>query len=168
MVPNPDGIFNCLSIGTANRVISETAMNKRSSRSHTIFVFLVEMETSKGRKGRSKLNLVDLAGSERMTTVKEDFKEKDKQLKELKQINQSLTTLSRVILSLSKKLDTIPYRESKLTMILKQSLGGNAITSLICNISTLSVHKDSTLQTIEFAQRAKEIKCTVELNIKKS
>lgn len=102
----------------------------------------------------SKLNLVDLAGSEKLSKTGAT----GQTLKEAQKINLSLTTLGRCIKALTSKAGThIPFRESKLTKILRESLGGNAKTSLICTASMKRVHLDETISTLKFAERAKHV-----------
>eukprot|EP00825_Cyclidium_porcatum_P006882 TRINITY_DN13449_c0_g1_i2.p1 TRINITY_DN13449_c0_g1~~TRINITY_DN13449_c0_g1_i2.p1 ORF type:complete len:151 (+),score=19.92 TRINITY_DN13449_c0_g1_i2:134-586(+) len=136
-------------------------MNTKSSRSHTIFQIILESQKAnqQGIIKRAKVSLCDLAGSEKINK-KEDIM--IDHLKELKSINQSLTTLGKVIHNLShgKKLP-IPYRESKLTRILQDSLGGNTQTFIISNISPALSSIDETLSTLKFAERARHIKVCV-------
>ncbi|KAJ3367612.1 hypothetical protein HDU91_001280, partial [Kappamyces sp. JEL0680] len=139
MVSSIADVESLLDIGDRNRVIGETNMNEKSSRSHTIF----------------RMNLVDLAGSERVAlTGAEGIR-----LKEGGHINKSLLALGTVIAKLSEDRDNyhIPYRDSKLTRILQSSLGGNARTGIVCTITPASQHLDETLSTLRFANRAKNI-----------
>lgn len=111
---------------------------------------------------RGVINLVDLAGSER---VSKSFAEGEA-LEEAKKINQSLSTLGKVINSISKKSSHIPYRDSKLTRLLKESLGGNNKTTLIVNCSMHYSQLDETLSTLRFAKSAKMIQNNVKMNLK--
>ena len=105
---------------------------------------------------KSRLNLVDLAGSEKTSKTLAE----GQTLEEAKKINLSLTTLGRVISSLTETgHKIIPFRESKLTMILKESLGGNSKTTLICTASCKEINRDTTLSTLQFASKAKLIVC---------
>ncbi|KAJ3395558.1 hypothetical protein HDU92_005534 [Lobulomyces angularis] len=156
--------------GNANRQMGETKMNENSSRSHTIFKIVIESReldenTRKSVNGAvkvSQLNLVDLAGSERVgSTGAEGLR-----LREGSHINKSLLILGTVIGKLSEGGDKkhIPYRDSKLTLILKQSLGGNANTAIICNITPAASFVEETLSTLKFASRAKTIRNKPEIN----
>ncbi|KAI8814254.1 P-loop containing nucleoside triphosphate hydrolase protein [Cladochytrium replicatum] len=161
-------IDEIMSKGDRNRHVGETNMNERSSRSHTIFQMIIEshLRTDSDEESKpvkiSKLNLVDLAGSERAGhTGAEGIR-----LKEGGHINKSLLTLATVIGKLSEGGDKIhiPYRDSKLTRILQPSLGGNARTAIICNITTASSFVEETLGTLKFASRAKTIHNRPEVN----
>uniref|UniRef100_A0A915Q7B7 Kinesin motor domain-containing protein n=1 Tax=Setaria digitata TaxID=48799 RepID=A0A915Q7B7_9BILA len=141
----------------ANRVIGETALNERSSRSHVILRFIIECYdddvTSVSSSYISFLNVVDLAGSE---SAKQSGGDGDR-LKESGKINTSLLALQKVINQLSEKGHChVNFRDSKLTRLLKSSLGGNARTLIICTASPTEVMQ--TLQTLRFAVRAKKIK----------
>jgi kinesin family protein 5 len=113
---------------------------------------------------RGVINLVDLAGSER---VSKSFAEGEA-LEEAKKINQSLSTLGKVINSISKKSAHIPYRDSKLTRLLKESLGGNNKTTLIVNCSMHYSNLEETLSTLRFAKSAKMIQNNVKINLKQN
>jgi len=121
--------------GHENRAVASTAMNAVSSRSHSIFELVIESHQVTGGKScikQSKLNLVDLAGSERQAKTGAT----GQTLEEAKKINASLTALGNVINALiDSKVKFIPYRDSKLTLLLKASLGGNAKTLMICALS---------------------------------
>lgn len=147
-------------LGEKQRAIASTNMNAHSSRSHTVFTIIIEMimktdDQPQGSLRVGKLNLVDLAGSERQTktgTVGD-------RLKEAAKINLSLTSLSLVIAALTDpKASHIPYRNSKLTRILSDSLGGNSKTLLIACIGPCRSNLDETLSTLRFASTAKKIK----------
>ena len=138
-------------------------MNRESSRSHAIFTAYIRTTTVDKDNQKvvksSKLNVVDLAGSERV----KDTQAEGKRLKEACKINQSLTFLGRVINFLAeaetKKTSTyINYRESKLTHLLKDSLGGNSKTFIICTLNPNQMAIRETLSTLKFAERAKKIK----------
>ena len=153
-------------LGEKQRVIASTNMNVHSSRSHTVFTITIEMimksqDQPKGSLRIGKLNLVDLAGSERQTktgTVGD-------RLKEAAKINLSLTSLSLVIAALTDpKASHIPYRNSKLTRILSDSLGGNSKTLLIACIGPSKSNLDETLSTLRFASTAKKIKNKAVIN----
>ena len=148
-----------MNIGNRNRSVGETAMNKDSSRSHLLFMLYLESaEDSQGDEKKyvaSKLNLVDLAGSERInkTGAQGD------RLQEAKNINLSLSALGNVISALvDGKSHHIPYRDSKLTRLLQDSLGGNTKTVMIANCSPADYNFDETLSTLRYASRAKFIK----------
>ena len=161
----PDDVFQCLALGTRNRVVSATELNQRSSRSHTLFIVGVEQKLLSGTSKFAKINLVDLAGSEKVSKTGATGQD----LKEAQNINLSLTTLGRCIKALSSRKDEhIPFRESKLTMILKEALGGNARTSLICTVSQKSYHLEESKGTLKFAERAKKVQNKATSNVKRS
>ena len=161
----PDDVFQCLALGTRNRVVSATELNQRSSRSHTLFIVSVEQKLLSGTSKFARINLVDLAGSEKVSKTGAS----GQALKEAQNINLSLTTLGRCIKALSSRKDEhIPFRESKLTMILKEALGGNAKTSLICTVSQKSYHLEESKGTLKFAERAKKVQNKAMSNVKRS
>lgn len=146
-------------IGNQNRKIGATNMNEHSSRSHAIFMITIEMSGVGGKKviRVGKLNLVDLAGSERQSKTGAT----GERLKEASKINLSLSALGNVISALvisSGKAPHIPYRDSKLTRILQDSLGGNSKTIMVANIGPASYNYDESLTTLRYANRAKNIK----------
>ncbi|GAV86218.1 Kinesin domain-containing protein/Kinesin-relat_1 domain-containing protein [Cephalotus follicularis] len=147
--------------GAANRKVAATNMNRASSRSHSVFTCIIESKwESQGVSHRrfARLNLVDLAGSERQKSSGAE----GERLKEATNINKSLSTLGLVIMNLvnisNGKSLHVPYRDSKLTFLLQDSLGGNSKTTIIANISPSSCCSLETLSTLKFAQRAKFIK----------
>ncbi|XP_031627894.1 osmotic avoidance abnormal protein 3 isoform X2 [Contarinia nasturtii] len=153
-----------LAIGTKNRMVGATLMNAGSSRSHSIFVInLEQITTSNGAASdeenvaiikKGKLNLVDLAGSERQAKTGAT----GDRLKEATKINLSLSALGNVISALvDGKSKHIPYRDSKLTRLLQDSLGGNTKTIMIACISPAEFNYDETLSTLRYASRAKNI-----------
>ncbi|KAH7653207.1 Plus-end-directed kinesin ATPase protein [Dioscorea alata] len=152
--------------GAANRKVASTNMNRASSRSHSVFTCVIESKwESQGITHHrfARLNLVDLAGSERQ---KSSGAEGDR-LKEATNINKSLSTLGLVIMNLvssSKKSLHVPYRDSKLTFLLQDSLGGNSKTTIIANISPSNCCGLETLSTLKFAQRAKFIRNNAIIN----
>lgn len=152
--------------GNRNRKTRQTRMNINSSRSHTILQILAEsnMIDKKGFLSKGKLSICDLAGSEKIKG-NEGMLESG-HLEELKRINHSLSTLSKVISCLSSnKLQThIPYREAKLTRLLQDSLGVNARTGLIATISPSNESIEESISTLKFALSAKKIKITVKVN----
>ena len=151
--------------GYVNRHVRATAMNDSSSRSHSIFTITVE-SSSFGADGKShikvgKLNIVDLAGSERQSKTGST----GEGLKEATKINLSLSTLCHVISSLTDpKCTYIPYRDSKLTRLLQDSLGGNTKTAMIANIGPADYNIDETLSTLRYASRAKHIENIPKIN----
>ena len=152
--------YEIINIGSKNRVSAITKMNIFSSRSHAVFMLNLE-QYEKGVKIISKLNLVDLAGSERIKLSGV----KGLRLSECKNINKSLSELSNVILKLSTKNQKfINYRNSKLTRLLEDCLGGNSFTSFIGTISPDHDSLPETLTTLKFASRARNIKSTVSIN----
>jgi len=151
-------INNVMNAGKENRAVASTNMNAGSSRSHSIFSIVVECCTSndKGDHIRvGKLNLVDLAGSERQGKTGAT----GERLKEATKINLSLSALGNVISALvDGKSSHIPYRDSKLTRILRDSLGGNTKTVMCANAGPAEYNYDETLSTLRYANRAKNIK----------
>ncbi|ANB13419.1 Kip1p [Sugiyamaella lignohabitans] len=148
--------------GLRKRQVAATKMNDYSSRSHTIFCISLAIDTDGSGEfiTRSKINLVDLAGSENIGKSGAE----NKRAREAGMINQSLLTLGRVINSLVDKSPHIPYRESKLTRLLQDSLGGRTKTCIIATISPASVNIEETLSTLEYASRAKNIKNKPQVN----
>ena len=154
-VRTPQDIYNLLKKGTSIRATSSTYMNDVSSRSHAVFLITLEqMNNNQIKVG--KLNLVDLAGSERIRITGTT----GQQLEESKKINKSLSCLGNVINALTDKKGRthIPYRDSKLTRLLQDSLGGNCKTTMIAMISPAHEAFSESLSTLYFAQRAKKIK----------
>ncbi len=152
-------------IAESNRKVGETKLNQQSSRSHSIMILEVLQQFKKEniiKKGI--LNLVDLAGSEKVSKTGAV----GETLEEAKKINLSLSALGNVIHALTSNSDHIPYRDSKLTRILQESLGGNFKTSLIVTCSPHSYNLDESISSLQFAQRAKTIKNKVKVNIKYS
>ena len=161
----PEAVFQALSNGTANRVVCSTGQNARSSRSHTVFIMCLEQKTADGTVKNAKINLVDLAGSEKLSKTGAQ----GQSLTEAKNINLSLTTLGRCIKALTGGANEfVPYRESKLTLILKESLSGAAMTTLIVTGSMRKVHQEETIGTMQFAERAKMVKTKAKSNTKRS
>ena len=160
-VGNEEEALNYLFIGDTNRMICETPNNDTSSRSHCIFtIFIQSQKIGSDKVRRSKLNLVDLAGSERVSKSGVT----GNVLKESKYINLSLHFLEQVIIELHNKSNHIPYRNSMITTILKDSLGGNCKTVMI---ATLSMDKKSmfeSISTCRFAQRVALIKNVTSIN----
>nr|XP_061801997.1 kinesin-like protein KIF3B [Nerophis lumbriciformis] len=158
-------IENVMNVGNQNRSVGSTNMNEHSSRSHAIFVITVEC-SELGVDGENhirvgKLNLVDLAGSERQTKTGAQ----GERLKEATKINLSLSALGNVISALvDGKSSYIPYRDSKLTRLLQDSLGGNARTVMVANIGPASYNVEETLTTLHYSNRAKNIKNTPSIN----
>ena len=155
-----------LNKGLHNRTVGATNMNAQSSRSHSIFTCVIEMSTRDEATGKDliragKLNLVDLAGSERQ---KKTGASGDR-LKEGSKINLSLSALGNVISALSEGgAKHIPYRDSKLTRLLQDSLGGNTKTLMVAAISPADYNYDETLSTLRYANRAKNIKNKPKIN----
>ena len=139
--------------GNRNRETSATLMNEDSSRSHSIFMVTLTQTNLRDYSSKTgKLCLVDLAGSEKVSKSGAQ----GLRLDEAKNINQSLSTLGKVIYNLTDGVSNyIPYRDSKLTRILQDSLGGNSKTTLIITCSMSSANEAETLQTLRFGVRAK-------------
>ena len=167
-VHNKREVYQILEKGSKKRQTAATMMNAHSSRSHTVFTVTVHMKEC-SMEGEEvlrigKLNLVDLAGSEnvgRSGAV-------DKRAREAGNINQSLLTLGRVITCLVERTPHIPYRESKLTRLLQDSLGGRTKTSIIATVSPAGINLEETLSTLDYAHRAKNITNKPEVNQKMS
>lgn len=160
-------VYKLLAKGQEKRKTASTLMNAQSSRSHTIFSILVHIREN-GIDGEEllkigKLNLVDLAGSENLSKA---GNEKGIRTRETVNINQSLLTLGRVITALVERTPHIPYRESKLTRLLQESLGGRTKTSIIATVSPGHKDLEETLSTLEYAHRAKNIQNKPEINQK--
>ncbi|UZJ51410.1 hypothetical protein CBS101457_000730 [Exobasidium rhododendri] len=150
--------------GSQKRQIAATKCNESSSRSHSIFSLTVHIKetTSKGEDvlRTGKLNLVDLAGSENIGRSGAE----NKRAREAGMINQSLLTLGRVINALVEKSSHVPYRESKLTRLLQESLGGRTKTCIIATVSSERSNMEETLSTLDYALRAKSIRNRPEVN----
>ncbi|KAA0195429.1 hypothetical protein HAZT_HAZT002146 [Hyalella azteca] len=166
LVRSKNDVYNVIEKGSAKRQTAATLMNAHSSRSHTVFTVTVHIKenTLDGDEllKTGKLHLVDLAGSEnigRSGAV-------DKRAREAGNINQSLLTLGRVITSLVEQAPHVPYRESKLTRLLQDALGGKTKTSIIATISPASTNLEETLSTLDYAHRAKNITNKPEVNQK--
>ena len=161
-VNNEHDIYNLLNTGNDNRAVAFTKMNANSSRSHSIFILSIHQENKETLvKKTGKLYLVDLAGSEKATKTGAE----GQVLNEAKAINLSLTNLGMVINALTDgKSKFIPYRQSKLTWILSESLGGNAKTALVITCSPSPYNESETLSTLRFGERAKSIKNKPKVN----
>merc|ERR1711871_753346 len=158
-------IDQVMQAGKKNRSVGETLMNAGSSRSHAIFTIIVECAEADEQRGEhihgGKLNLVDLAGSERQSKTGAT----GDRLKEATKINLSLAALGNVISALvDGKSSHIPYRDSKLTRLLQNSLGGNAKTVMCANAGPADYNYDETLSTLRYANRAKNIKNKPKIN----
>uniref|UniRef100_A0A8C6Y613 Kinesin-like protein n=1 Tax=Naja naja TaxID=35670 RepID=A0A8C6Y613_NAJNA len=159
---NEEEALNLLFLGDTNRMIAETPMNQASTRSHCIFtVHISSKEPGSATIRRSKLHLVDLAGSERVGKTGVG----GQQLTEAKYINLSLHYLEQVIIALSEKNRShIPYRNSMMTSVLRDSLGGNCMTTMIATLSVEKRNIDESISTCRFAQRVAVIKNEAVLN----
>ena len=158
----PSDVLALLEVGSANRAQAATNMNEHSSRSHSIFILTInQTNKQEGFSKIGKLYLVDLAGSEKISKTGAT----GHTLEEAKIINKSLTTLGRVIYNLTDGKSThIPYRESKLTRVLQESLGGNSKTCLIITCSPSIYNESESLSTLRFGERAKKIKNKPKIN----
>jgi hypothetical protein len=162
-VSSQDEIYDLLSRGNGGRATSSTNMNQQSSRSHAVFILTVEQSSPEFSK-KGVLYLVDLAGSEKIKNTGA----KGMRLDEAKKINMSLSTLGRVINKLTSGSMHVPYRDSKLTRLLQQSLGGNAKTTLLICCSPATANTEETRSTLEFGMRAKRIKNKAKVNSERS
>ncbi|PAA81228.1 hypothetical protein BOX15_Mlig027733g3, partial [Macrostomum lignano] len=154
--------LNLLFVGDTNRMIAETPMNQASTRSHCIFTaHLTVKEVGSATVRRAKLHLVDLAGSERVSKTGVN----GLLLTEAKYINLSLHYLEQVIVALSERSRShVPYRNSMMTSVLRDSLGGNCMTTMIATLSVESANLGETISTCRFAQRVAIIKNDAVLN----
>lgn len=146
--------------GLRTRAVGRTRCNNYSSRSHVVFVLHVEQQSLQGEERLGKLTLVDLAGSEKVSKnecVGETFEE-------AKKINWSLSALGKVIDALAEQRSHVPYRDSKLTRVLQEALGGNCRTTLLVAASPFSQHADETLSSLRFATRAKSVRNIAKVN----
>uniref|UniRef100_A0A7N8X427 plus-end-directed kinesin ATPase n=1 Tax=Mastacembelus armatus TaxID=205130 RepID=A0A7N8X427_9TELE len=171
-------IADLMDAGNKARTVAATNMNETSSRSHAVFTIVFtqrkhDNDTDLTTEKVSKISLVDLAGSERADSTGA----KGTRLKEGANINKSLTTLGKVISALAevlmlcflqskkkKKTDFIPYRDSVLTWLLRENLGGNSRTAMVAALSPADINYDETLSTLRYADRAKNIKCNAVIN----
>uniref|UniRef100_A0A672MAA5 Kinesin-like protein n=1 Tax=Sinocyclocheilus grahami TaxID=75366 RepID=A0A672MAA5_SINGR len=161
-VCSPDEVMDTIDEGKSNRHVAVTNMNEHSSRSHSIFLINVKQEnTQTEQKLSGKLYLVDLAGSEKVSKTGAEGAVLD----EAKNINKSLSALGNVISALAEGTTYIPYRDSKMTRILQDSLGGNCRTTIVICCSPSSYNEAETKTTLMFGQRAKTIKNTVCVNV---
>lgn len=168
-----EDIHDLIDEGNKARTVAATNMNETSSRSHAVFTIFFTQQQQDNATGLmtekvSKISLVDLAGSERADSTGA----KGTRLKEGANINKSLTTLGKVISALAeiaatkkkKKADFIPYRDSVLTWLLRENLGGNSKTAMIAAVSPADINYDETLSTLRYADRAKQIVCKAVVN----
>ncbi|ESN92261.1 hypothetical protein HELRODRAFT_103862 [Helobdella robusta] len=165
VVNNADDMDKIMTVGNKNRAVGATNMNAHSSRSHAIFTVTIECSDKgpddKSRVRVGKLHLVDLAGSERQSKTGAT----GQRLKEATKINLSLSTLGNVISALVDGKSThIPYRNSKLTRLLQDSLGGNSKTVMVANVGPADYNFDETISTLRYANRAKNIKNNARVN----
>lgn len=164
-VKDAEECLKLLDKGANSKAVASTDMNERSSRSHCIFTVIVECSEPRDDGDphitKGKLNLVDLAGSERQKKTNAT----GKQFKEACSINLSLVTLGNVIQALVEKNSShVPYRDSKLTILLEDSLGGNAKTMMVAAIGPAGYNYDETKNTLMYADRAKRIKNAPKIN----
>ena len=162
-VTSLDEVMTLIAMGLKVRATHETKMNATSSRSHTIFALtVIQRDKSTGQAFTGVLNLVDLAGSERI----KKSESQGIRLREALHINTSLTALGKVIMSLdpSSEMTHIPYRDSKLTRILQNSLGGNSYTTVVAAIHPNVSYYDECLSTLQFANRCRNVMNTPKVN----
>ncbi|GMT19509.1 hypothetical protein PFISCL1PPCAC_10806 [Pristionchus fissidentatus] len=160
-VSSASHMLKIMEYGNKNRKVGATLMNVESSRSHAIFTVTIESSRDGGHVTQGKLQLVDLAGSERQSKTGAS----GERLKEAAKINLSLSTLGNVISALVDNKSThVPYRNSKLTRLLQDSLGGNSKTVMIANVGPASYNYDESLSTLRYANRAKNIQNVARIN----
>jgi hypothetical protein len=165
-VLSKEEMYDVFKIGSENRKVGATCMNAKSSRSHSLFIVTIFQKNNKTDSTKTgKIYFVDLAGSEKMSKTGIDG---GQMLEEAKNINKSLLNLGMVINSLTEGRGHVPYRDSKLTRVLQESLGGNSHTTLIINCSMSSYNDRESLSTLRFGQRAKAIKNKVVVNTERS
>ena len=158
-------VMDIIDKGNKSRAIASTAMNQASSRSHSVFIVtLSQRDKTTMSKKTSKLFLVDLAGSEKVSKSEAH----GHTLEEAKYINKSLSSLGIVINQLTEGKDFVSYRDSKLTRLLNDSLGGNSKTSLIITCAPSVFNVDETISTLRFGKRAKLIKNKAKVNVERS
>ncbi|CAI0462328.1 unnamed protein product [Linum tenue] len=166
IVTSASEIFTLLERGSSKRRTAETLLNKQSSRSHSLFSITIHIKEPSPEGEElikcGKLNLVDLAGSENISRSGA----REGRAREAGEINKSLLTLGRVINALVEHLGHIPYRDSKLTRLLRDSLGGRTKTCIIATVSPAVHCLEETLSTLDYAHRAKHIKNKPEVNQK--
>ena len=151
---SPDDLLALFEKGNSMRHVGATKMNAESSRSHSIFAILVEVTNNITKRTTvGKLSLVDLAGSERADKTGAT----GERMKEGQSINKSLSALADVIAALSNGESFIPYRNNKLTMLMQDSLGGNAKTLMFVNFSPADYNRDETVTSLMYATRVKTI-----------
>ena len=164
-VTDVEDVLDVLKRGDATRAVASTKMNAASSRSHSVFTMKVSQRSeADGSTRTGQLNLVDLAGSEKVKKTSAS----GKTLEEAKKINQSLSALGNVIKALADGSDHVPFRDSKLTRLLQNSLGGNTKTSLLLACSPHPDNGAETATTLRFGERAKLIKNRVQQNVQRS
>ena len=170
IVKNSGEIFTVLQRGSSKRRSAETLLNKQSSRSHSVFTITIHIKeaTPEGEEliKCGKLNLVDLAGSENVSRSGANMRPESGRTREAGEINKSLLTLGRVINALVEHQGHVPYRDSKLTRLLRDSLGGHTKTCIIATVAPTVQCLEETLSTLDYAHRAKNIRNKPEVNQK--
>uniref|UniRef100_A0A6P7H996 Kinesin-like protein n=1 Tax=Diabrotica virgifera virgifera TaxID=50390 RepID=A0A6P7H996_DIAVI len=163
-ISNADELFHLLEQGNRNRTQHPTDANAESSRSHAVFQVYIKMMRKTTKQVRTaKLSMIDLAGSERGSVTGYG----GARFTEGANINKSLLALGNCINSLADGQRHVPYRDSKLTRLLKDSLGGNCKTVMIANVSPSSLSFEDTYNTLKYATRAKKIKSNIHMNVAK-
>jgi kinesin family protein C2/C3 len=161
-----DHVYSLIHYANANRSVAATAMNARSSRSHSVFQLHIQArflglpgKPSDGSTLSSTISLVDLAGSERLDKSKTNSSGRTNEhaLKETQHINASLSSLTKCIQAIARKSEHVPYRDSKLTYLLKDSLGGTAKTLFFTNVAAEADHLSESLCTLRFAETLKNV-----------
>ncbi|ETO07708.1 Kinesin motor domain containing protein, partial [Reticulomyxa filosa] len=166
-VGNYEDVRKLMNLGVANRTVAETQMNKISSRSHCIFTLHIQtLHQSTGELRRCKVNLIDLAGSERVN--KTGVAAGGERMEELKKINLSLNALGDVISALASRAKFIPFNNSILTTLLRESLSGNSKTIMMAAISPAEDNFEESMSTLRYASRVKKIKTHARRNATES
>ena len=163
-VTSPYELTQVIEAALLTRVVSATHQNAHSSRSHLLCILAIEQKLQNGTLQTGTFNLIDLAGSEKLRS----FDPLSPSIEETKKINYSLSVLGQVISALSNQAKHVPFRDSKLTRVLQESLGGNCKTTLVACCAGAEMWVEDTLSTLKFAERVRGIRNRVKVNTKQS
>ena len=163
-VTSPSELIEVIETALLMRVVSATHQNTHSSRSHLLCILEIEQKHPNGTLQKGVFNLIDLAGSEKIRTLDP----LSPSIEETKKINYSLSVLGQVISALSNQAKHVPFRDSKLTRVLQESLGGNCKTTLVACCAGAELCVEETLSTLKFAERVRGIRNRVKINLKQS